>query len=99
MSAVKATWKNGQIVPDQPVNWPEGARLEIRQELPAEIHFMTEEEQADAPEAIQQWIDELRAIPPLPLTPEHEAEMIGWSQKAKEFNLQAVRRQMQEGIP
>lgn len=98
MSIVKATWKNGRIVPDEPVNWQEGSRLIIREELPAEVHFMTEEEQADDAEAIQRWIAELQAIPPLPMTAEQEAEMLAWRQNAKEFNLEAVRRQMQEGI-
>src|SRR5262245_35201922 len=25
MNAIKATWKNGQIVPAEPVDWPEGS--------------------------------------------------------------------------
>jgi hypothetical protein len=99
MSAIKATWKNGQIVPDGPVNWPEGRRLVIHEEAPSEITFMTEEEQGDDPSAIQRWIDELRALPPLPMAPEQEAEMLAWRQRVKEFNIEAVRRQMEEGIP
>jgi hypothetical protein len=99
MSAVKATWKNGQIVFDDPVNWREGSRLVVREEAPAEMEFMTEEEQGDDPESVQRWIDELRAIPALPMTPEEEAELVAWRQKVKEFNVEAVRRQMEEGIP
>jgi hypothetical protein len=60
---------------------------------------MTEEEQRDDPEAVQSWIEELRAIPPLPMTPEQEEELLAWRQKVKDFNLDAVRRQMEEGIP
>ena len=59
---------------------------------------MTEDDQRDDPESIQQWIDDLRAIPPLPITPEQEAEVLNWRQKVKEFNLEAVRRQMEEGV-
>jgi hypothetical protein len=99
MSAIKATWKNGHIIPDGPVNWPEGRRLVVVEEPAAEIEFMTEDEQKDDPESIRQWIYELRAIPPLPMTPEQEAEMLAWRQKVKEFNLEAVRRQMEEDIP
>jgi hypothetical protein len=99
MSAIKATWKNGQIVPDGPVNWREGSRLIIHVESPADIVFMTEEEQGDDPEAIQRWIDEVRALPPLPMTPEQEADLLAWRQRVKEFNLEAVRRRMQEGMP
>jgi hypothetical protein len=98
MSTIKATWQNGQIVPEGPVSWHEGCRLEVREEPPATLEFMTEEEQSGDPEEIQRWIDELRAIPPLPMTLEQEAELLTWRQKMKEFNLDAVRRQMEEGI-
>ena len=30
------------------------------------VRFMTEDEQSDDPEAIQQWIDDLRTIPRIP---------------------------------
>jgi hypothetical protein len=98
MSTMKATWKNGQIVPDGPVSWPEGCRLEVHEEARAPLEFMTEEEQSDDPEAIQRWIEDFRAIPPLPMTPEQEAEVLAWRRQMKEFNLEAVRRQMEEGI-
>ena len=32
MNTVKATWKNGHIVPDEKVNWPEGRRLVVLEE-------------------------------------------------------------------
>jgi hypothetical protein len=99
MTTIKATWTNGQIIPDGPVSWPEGCRLEVRAEQFAEIQFLTEDEQADDPESIQNWIDELHQIPPLPMSPEEEAEMLAWRQKVKEANLEAVRHQMEEGIP
>ena len=98
MSTVKATWTNGRIVPEEPVSWPEGCQLEVREAGPAEVEFMTEDEQGNDPESIQRWIEELRALPPLPMTPEQEAEMVAWRQKVKEFNQEAVRRQMEEGI-
>jgi hypothetical protein len=73
--------------------------LVVSEKLPAGIEFMTEEEQADDPESIQRWIAELREIPPLTMTAEQEAEPLAWRQKVKAFNLDAVRRQMKEGIP
>jgi hypothetical protein len=71
----------------------------VREEAPIEMEFMTEEEQGDDPEAIRRWIDELRATPALPMTPEQEAALLAWRQKVKEFTVEAVRRQMEEGIP
>jgi hypothetical protein len=99
MHTIKATWKNGQVVPEGPVNWHDGSHLVIHQVPPTDIEFMTEEEQGDDPGSIQRWIDDLRAIPPLPMTQEQETAMLTWLQKVKEFNLEAVRRQMAEGIP
>jgi hypothetical protein len=98
MSTVKATWQNGRIVPEGPVNWPEGCRLEVREATLDDLEFMTEDEQGDDAESIRRWLEELRALPPLSMTPEQEAEMVAWRQKVKEFNLDAVRRQMEEGI-
>jgi hypothetical protein len=99
MNAVKAIWKNGQVVLSGSANWPEGRKLIVAEESPPVIEFMTEAQQSDDPEAIQRWIDEVAAIPPLPMTPEQELEMLTWRQKAKEFNLEAVRRQMAEDNP
>jgi hypothetical protein len=98
MIAIGATWKNGQIVPDEKVDWPDGCRLTIEVEPFAAITGMTEDEQGDAPEAVAEWIAEFRAIPALIMSSEEEAGMLAWEQRMKEFNIEAVRRQMQEGI-
>ncbi len=74
MNAIKATWKNGQIVPDEPVNWPEGCRLHIEPEALLKTNGMSEEEQGDDPKSIARWIAEFDAIPPLQMTPQEEAE-------------------------
>lgn len=86
--------EQGEANSNGPINTDETVRLPA-----AEIQFLTEEEQRDDPASVQQWIEELRAIPPLPMTPEQEAEMLAWLQKVKEFNLAAVRKQMEEGFP
>jgi hypothetical protein len=99
MNVVKATWKNGRVVLDHPAGWPEGRRLVVAEESSAGIAFLTEDEQRDDPESVRRWIDDLRAIPPLPMTPEQEAGMLACRQKAKEFNLEAIRKQKEEGIP
>ena len=78
MSTVKAKWQNGQVVLDSVADWPEGSRLVVAEEPLGDIVFMTEEQQSDDSESIQQWIDELRALPPLELSPEAEAAWIAW---------------------
>jgi len=98
MQIVKATWHNGQVIPDGPVNWPEGCRLNIEPASMEQIIGMTEEEQGDDPESIRSWLEEFDVIPPLPMTPEEEADLTAWRAKARAYNLDAVRRQMEEGI-
>ena len=98
MNSIKATWTNGQVVIEGNADWPEGHRLIVLEESAAEIAFMTESEQSDDPHAIQRWIDELRAIPPLPQNPLQEPERLAWQEEMKAFNVEGVRRQMEEGL-
>ncbi len=59
---VEGVWKDGRIVPAGP-------------QAPTKIvKGMTEEEQGDDPESIERWIAELRAAPPLVMSPEDEAD-------------------------
>lgn len=99
MSAIKATWKNGHVLLDNPVDWPEGRRLVVAEDRMADIDFMTEYQQSDDAESIERWITELHALPALTMSAEQEAEMIAWRKKAKEYNLEAVRRQMESDAP
>lgn len=99
MSTVRALWQNGQVVLQGHADWPEGRRLVVTEDLLADVDFMTEDQQSDDPEAIERWAQELQALPALTMTPQQEAEMLAWQKKAKEFNREAVRRQMEEGIP
>src|SRR5437763_1516735 len=99
MSAVKALWKNGQVILQSPADWPEGSRLVVAEDAATDVNFMTEEQQSDDPQAVQQWIDELRTLPAVPLTAEQEADLVAWRQRVKDFNLAAVRRQMEQGMP
>jgi type IV secretory pathway TrbF-like protein len=57
MSALKAVWKNGQVVL---------SGLIVQEDRLPAVEFMTEADQNDDPIAIQQWIDELRATPAVP---------------------------------
>jgi hypothetical protein len=65
MSALKAVWKQGQVVLEGSADWPEGRRLIVQEDVLSAIEFMTEEEQRDDEAAVQSWIDDLRALGPL----------------------------------
>lgn len=87
------------IADDGPVSPEEIARVQQAMKRFAEIDFMTEDEQSDDPEIVQQWIDDLRTIPPVPVNPEKEAEWRAWEEKMRQFNIEAVRKQFEEGTP
>jgi hypothetical protein len=52
MNGIKATWTNEQIVPAEPVNWPESSHLLMEPVSAAENFGLTEEEWRDDPESI-----------------------------------------------
>ena len=102
----KGIVRGGQIVIDEPMNLPDGSEVtilgrsadELSDDL-GDIDFMSEDEQSDAPEAIQQWIDDLRSIPPVPVNPQKEAEWRTWAEQMRQFNIEAMRKQFEEGAP
>ena len=96
---IKATWKNGQVQLDVRADWPEGRRLVVAEDCLADVDFMTEEQQSDDPAEIERWIAELQALPGVTMTAEEEADLLEWRRKAKEFNVDAMRRQMAGGTP
>ncbi len=98
MTAIKAMYKNGQIILDSQPDWPDGCRLRIEPLPSDEVVIMTEDEQSDDLDAIQQWLTAFDAIPPLEMSAEEEAKWEAWRQKMKGFNIEAVRRQMEENI-
>jgi hypothetical protein len=96
MTVIKGIFRNGQIIPMEPMNWPDGTEVRIEPIGRSVAHErrdqqavgLSEENQEDSPEAIAEWIAEFDAIPPLEMSPEEEAE---WqaareAQKALEIN-------------
>ena len=68
------TWKDGQILLDEPADWPQGCRVVVTPEGSLDVNGMREEEQSDDPESIAKWLAEFDAIPPWRMTAEEEAE-------------------------
>lgn len=95
------TWRNGQVVLDEPADWPEGARITLtpeRQDVPP--FGMREEDWSDTPEAIAEWLDWYDNLEPLEMTPEEEAR---WqearaAQKAYEIATFEERAKRIEGL-
>ena len=97
MNAIKATWKGGQIVPREPVNWPEGCELVV-EPLPAGASKigLDEAQWRDDPASRADWDAWIQTIDPLELTPEEAARFARFDEEMRQYNLDAVRRQMEE---
>ncbi len=88
MDAIGATWRNGQIVPDTPVDWPEGYRLRIEPDaVEAESDEIREDDWSNSPEAITDWLSWYDSLEPLIFTPEEEAELAAWHRQVNEYTI------------
>lgn len=102
MNAITGTWKNGQIIPDNPVDWPEGCRLRIEPVPEAQTIGKREEDWDDSPEGIAAWIRWYDSLEPLILTPEEQADWDAARKAQKEFekaNFDKWARQIEELFP
>jgi hypothetical protein len=98
MQPLTGTIHDGRIMPDGPIDWPEGTRVEIiPQRAPAEKIGLEEAEWRDDPEALADWEAWIKTIEPLELTPEERTERTRFREEMRRFNVEAVRRQMEEG--
>ena len=84
MKTIHAIWKNGQIIPTQPVDWPDGTNLSIEAVEQPEGSATEEDLLGNEPAAIARWIAAFDALPPMRMS---EAEEAAW---------QAARREMKD---
>ena len=98
MQPITGTFQGGQIVPDAPVDWPDGTKVEINPASSYEKIGIDESEWRDDAESLAAWDAWIKTIEPLEFTPEEEADMKAFAAKMRQFNIDAVRRQMEEGI-
>ena len=104
MTTVRAVIHDRRIEVPAPEDLPDGTEVvlvigtDIGDEMAA-IDFMTEDEQSDDPEVVEQWVDDLQSIPPVPENAEKEAEWRAWDETMRQFNIEAVRKQFEEGTP
>jgi hypothetical protein len=99
MQTITGTFQGGQIVPDAPVDWPDGTKVEINLANKSLKIGIDESEWRDDAESLADWDAWIKTVEPLEFTPEEEAEMKAFAAKMREYNIEAVRRQMEEGWP
>ena len=95
MNAIKATWTRGQILPIEPIDWPEGSELLVeRVVLSVGKIGMSEDEWRDDPESIAAWIAAVEKFDPMEWGEGEQAEHERYREKCRQFNVEAVRQQM-----
>jgi hypothetical protein len=82
MSAVRATWKNGQIVLDGPVAWPEGLRLVIE---PDESRAGAHDDTPMTAEEIVRTLAAMDKVEPFDMTEEERAALEAERRARKEW--------------
>src|SRR5229473_919351 len=85
MKVMNATYKNGQVVLDEPADWPDGCRLLVEPALEEESLGIREEDWSDTPEAIADWLRWYDSLEPLEMSPEEEAAWQAARRAQKDF--------------
>jgi len=98
MNAIKATWTNGQIVPAEPVDWPEGSELLVEPVAKSDKLGLDESEWRDDPESIAAWIVAVEKMESLIWAEGEREEYERYREECRQFNIEAVRKQM-EAMP
>ncbi len=108
MATIRGTVQDGKVVFATPLGWPDGTEvtvtaptsgLGVAPDQADRLVMLTDEaDQGDDPESIARWLEWFDSLEPLRMTSEDEAAMNEWRAKMKAFNVEAVRRQMEEGI-
>ena len=94
MHAIKAIWKDGRILPSEPVDWPEGSELIVEPLLISQKLGLDESECRDDAESVALWIAAVEKLEPMIWADGEREEYERFRQESREFNIQAVREQM-----
>jgi hypothetical protein len=95
VSAIRATWTNGRIVPAEPVDWPEGSELLVEPIVPngGDID-RPEDEWGDDPESVAAWISAVERIEPPVWAEDEREEYERYCLERRQASIDAVRKQM-----
>jgi hypothetical protein len=98
MNAIKATVCNRRIEVEVPDELPDGAQVLVElTPIASEKIGINESEWRDDPEALADWDAWMRTIEPIELTPEEVAKNSDFEQAFRKYNIEAVRKQMEQG--
>src|SRR5262245_8472331 len=98
MNAIRGFVKNRRISLDAPSEWPEGCAILVEPiPTPLEKIAIDESEWRDDPASLSDWEAWIKTIEPLEFTPEEHTASARFNEVMRQYNIEAVRRQMEEG--
>jgi hypothetical protein len=98
VNAVKATVRNRRIELAAPDDLPDGAEVLVElTPIGAAKVGMDESEWRDDPAGLADWAAWIQTIEPLEYTPEEAARTAAFDERMREYNVEAVRRRMEDG--
>jgi hypothetical protein len=98
MHAIKTTVHNGRIELDAPEELRDGTEVLVQlTPITTEKIGIDESEWRDGPESLADWDAWIKTIEPLEFTAEEEAASARFQQQMRDYNIEAVRQQMQQG--
>ena len=90
MNAIRGKWKEGRVVVEEAVDWPEGCELVV---CPVAVNDSIDDAVgSNDPAAIARWIAEFERIPPLEMTAEEDAEWQAARQAQRDFELKTFEK-------
>jgi hypothetical protein len=99
MNAIEATFKNGQIIPDGPTDWPEGCRLRVEPLAGDPLADATNNDEPETPEQIEEWLRWYHSLEPLEFTPQEKADLAAWRKKTKEYDIAKSQKRIEGLFP
>lgn len=98
MNAFKTTVQNRRIELAAPDELPDGTTVLVElTPVPSSRIGIDESEWRDDQDSLADWEAWIKTIEPLEYTPEETARMTAFAATMRQFNREAVRRQMEEG--
>jgi hypothetical protein len=95
MIEFKSIVKDRKIVLDAPESWPDGTQVDAQiQPISASRIGIDESDWQDDAETLADWDSWITTIEPLEFTAEEKAAIARFDEQMRQFNIEAVRKQM-----
>jgi hypothetical protein len=98
MNGIRATVKSGRLELDAPPEWPDGTEVLIEPAAISRAIGIDESQWRDDPDSLADWGTWIKTIEPLEFTSEETTRIDRFDQQMRLYNIDIVRRQMQERI-